>query len=108
MHRVIIGAKPGEKVDHKNGDGLNNLMSNLRITTQAGNQRGFAKIRSSNTSGFRGVSLNKLTQKFRAYLCHDGLLITVGFFPYREDAARARDAKARELGWPEEGMNFPQ
>ena len=33
MHRLIIGAKKGEQVDHINHDGLCNIKSNLRICT---------------------------------------------------------------------------
>lgn len=37
MHRVILGAKRGQIVDHINGDGLDNRRRNLRLTTPSGN-----------------------------------------------------------------------
>ena len=38
MHRLIMGARPGEEIDHRNGDGLDNRRSNLRPTSHALNQ----------------------------------------------------------------------
>jgi len=37
MHRIILGAKNGEIVDHINGDGLDNRRCNIRICTQSVN-----------------------------------------------------------------------
>lgn len=107
LHRVIMNALPEQLVDHKNGNGLNNQVWNLRVTTRAGNARGFNGLRTNNSSGYRGVDWNKALQKFRARLGHNNMLLELGYFSDAKEAARARDAKARELGWPEEGMNFP-
>ena len=37
VHRVVIGANPGEIVDHLNGDKLDNRRGNLRICTSSEN-----------------------------------------------------------------------
>ena len=40
LHREIMGPLlPGQVVDHKDGNGLNCLRSNLRVTTQPDNAR---------------------------------------------------------------------
>lgn len=54
IHRLILGAKKGEVVDHIDGDGLNNCRYNLRITDHAGNQQNQHKTR--NRSGFMNIA----------------------------------------------------
>jgi hypothetical protein len=106
LHRVLLDVKPGEQVDHRDGDGLNNQCSNLRIVTHAQNQRAFNRQQTNNKSGFRGVCWHKRLRKWLAQIPHDGVRRYVGLYDTPEEAAKARDEKARSLGWPEEGMNF--
>ena len=60
-HRVIyemfFGEIPsGKFIDHIDGDRKNNSIHNLRLVDRAGNSRNH-KTRSTNTSGFTGVTL---------------------------------------------------
>ncbi|HEX8610202.1 MAG TPA: HNH endonuclease signature motif containing protein [Telluria sp.] len=62
-HRVIWemvnGAIPdGMCIDHLDGDGLNNRLANLRITTLSGNQRN-RRIAKNNRTGVAGVTNHK-------------------------------------------------
>ena len=64
MHRLILGIKDKNiKVDHIDGNGLNNVRSNLRLATHAENMRN-RKKHSNNTTGYRGVQ--RVGKKYRA------------------------------------------
>ena len=70
-------------------------MSNLRWATTAENGQN-QKLSKRNTSGSKGVSLNKNTQKWQAYIQIDGIPIHLGYFDNLEDAKQARIIKANE------------
>ena len=58
VHRIIFLIEYGkfpEEVDHKDGNGLNNKISNLRPSTKAQNQQNKG-IYKNNTSGCKGIS----------------------------------------------------
>lgn len=89
MHRLLLGTKAGESVDHVDGDGLNNSRANIRICTQSQNLANRA-LSPRNTSGYRGVSRGRRVGKWRARIGD----WQVGEFDNPEDAARAYDAAA--------------
>jgi hypothetical protein len=96
MHRVILGAQPGECVDHRNRDTLDNRRENLRICTDAENRRNRGK-QCNNTSGFKGVCWNKRCHKWQARIMIDGNLINLGCFTIPEEAAVAYNSAAIRL-----------
>jgi hypothetical protein len=96
MHRVITKALPGQMVDHWDHDTLNNQRFNLRACSNAQNTAN-GKIRSNNTSGFKGVSWHKHIKKWSAQIRVAGRLIPLGYFTDPVEAARNYDAKAVEL-----------
>jgi hypothetical protein len=65
MHRVITDCPADRVVDHIDGNGLNNVKSNLRIVTRAINDLN-RKKRVNSSSNYIGVSLIKKTGKWRA------------------------------------------
>ena len=79
MHRFLINAPKGMLVDHIDGNPLNNRKSNLRLATAVQNQYN-RWISKANTSGFRGVSKDKRTGKWRASIRIDGKKIELGLF----------------------------
>lgn len=93
LHRVISGRERGDgtKVDHLDGDGLNNQRSNLRVTTHAINMRN-RRPRSFGTSRYRGVYWNKGAQKWFARATVDYRVIWLGSFDDEDDAGRVVEA----------------
>jgi hypothetical protein len=93
MHRVIVGAAPGEVVDHINGNTLDNRRANLRRCTHTGNSIN-RKLGKNNSSGYRGVSHDRRYGTWRASIRADRKQISLGCFATPEEAAMAYDRAA--------------
>lgn len=96
MHRLILNPAQGFFTDHKNGNGLDNRKSNLRIASLSQNQWNYS-IPKSNTSGFKGVSWYKKTKRWQAQIKKYSKSIHIGYFKTRIQAAKAYNLKAKEL-----------
>jgi len=94
------------QVDHIDGNGLNNRRSNLRLVTNAENQRAKQRKRLGCSSQFRGVSWDKVNRNWEAHIKVSGKKYRVGRFNNEIDAAKARDRKAIELFGPIAHLNF--
>ncbi len=68
MHHLVMG-NPNTKnvIDHINRNGLDNRVSNLRVTTQRQNVFN-ATIRKDNKSGYKGIFWDKTRNKWRITL----------------------------------------
>lgn len=105
LHRVIAGADKGEQVDHENGHVWDNRRGNLRIVTPLQNSQNKKFSAKMKTGGFKGVSPHG--RKFRCAIGHNYRTVYLGLHATAEDAARAYDAKARELFGEFAALNFP-
>ena len=105
MHREIMGAKPGQQVDHKNGDTLDNRRANLRICTQS--QNNMNRHTRTGTSRYKGVCWSKAKRKWQAGIQVDGKTKFLGYFHNEIEAARAYDVAARDLFGEYANLNFP-
>ena len=92
VHKLIAEAflinddnKPN--VDHIDNNKLNNNINNLRFATHIENSRN-RSIPINNTSSVKGVC--KSGNKWRAYICIDGIRMHLGVFETIEDAKLAR------------------
>ncbi len=89
LHREILGdAADGFYVDHIDGNGLNNVRANLRAATHKQNCRN-ARVKKSNTSGFRGVYYSKRDRNWVAQITVDRKTTNLGRFATAQDASRA-------------------
>jgi len=93
MHKILLGNTKGFDIDHILGDKLDNRRSNLRICTHQQNMFN-QRIRSTNISGFIGVSLMKNTGRYEAYIHHNGKKHYLGIYDNAVDAAIARNKEA--------------
>jgi hypothetical protein len=82
-------------IDHVNGNGLDNRRRNLRVVTPAINSHNVHHVWGK--SRFRGVCWDKQRNKWMAYLWFQKKMLRVGWFASEEEAARARDQKAKQL-----------
>jgi len=95
MHRQILNiSDPKIKVDHIDGNGLNNQRSNLRVCTNAENCRN-RTINKNNKSGFKGVFWRKDISKWAAEIKVNGKNISLGFHADINDAANAYKKASR-------------
>lgn len=103
LHRFIMGVtNPKIQVDHRDGDGLNCLRTNLRTATH---QQNMMNRRSKKE--FKGVFFYKRTKRWMAQIKMDYKSIFLGYYSTPEEAARKYDEKAKELFGEFACLNYP-
>lgn len=87
MHRYVLGLDPDSplRVDHVDGNGLNNTRANLRVVTHAQNMQN-RRMHSNNTSGARGVYRHQCG-RWVAVSRFNGKIKYLGLFDTVEQAA---------------------
>jgi hypothetical protein len=96
MHRLILNAPDGSVVDHVNGDTLDNRRANLRLATPIENARN-RKMQSTNTTGLKGVMLNKRTGTWRSKIRTGGCEVHLGTFKTAQEAHAAYCDAAKQF-----------
>jgi hypothetical protein len=119
MHRIIMQLTDKKIfVDHKDGNGINNQKSNLRAVTQAQNMCNRLSNKIA-TSKYVGVSWHQYKRKrkdgsyhyygyWTAVIGSNGKDFRLGLFKDEIEAAKAYDAKAKELHGEFARLNFPE
>lgn len=108
-HRVawlyMTGEWPRGQIDHINRDRTDNRWANLRVVKPSENiiNQG---IRSTNTSGIKGVSWDKKRRRWVAMITKDRKQQFLGYFDNLEAATAARRAAEAELHGERESMEM--
>lgn len=101
-HRVAwamhYGKWPKQQIDHINGNGLDNRITNLRDVDNAENRKN-QKRNSANTSGVMGVGPRPNGRRWRAEIKIGGKRLQLGTFDTFEEAVAARKSAEARLGF---------
>ena len=105
MHVVIMGRVEGKEIDHRSGNGLDNQRHNMRHCTHAENTMNQG-IRTSNASGYKGVSWHKGEKKWQSQIRQDGKVVHLGSFTCLIKAAKRYDKAAQLYHGEFSRLNF--
>lgn len=94
IHRLLLSSPEGVLVDHRDGDGLNNQRSNLRLATPLQNSQNYRRSREGCTSQYKGVCWAKTTSNWKAQIKVNGKSLTLGYFDSELEAALAYNEAA--------------
>lgn len=99
LHHLVLPLSDDLVIDHIDGNGLNNVRSNLRLVNRQDNSKNISKP-VNNTSGYMGVSCLP-NGKFRAYITTQDKQIGLGTYEDMLDAVKARKDAEKEYGFHE-------
>jgi hypothetical protein len=106
MQGMIIDCPKHLRIDHINGNGLDNRKENLRICTHAENGRNRKVNKGKKQSIYKGVTRNG--NKFKAAIVINWKKIYLGNYDTEEEAANAYDQAAMHHFGKFACLNFPQ
>jgi len=111
MHRLVLGiTDPMIIVDHKDGNGLNNCRSNLRLTNAKGNAQNRRPKKTNLYSPYKGITFLKdgRCHPWSAYIGGPNNRTRLGSYATAEEAALAYDRAAIARYGEFARLNFPE
>lgn len=103
---LYYGEWPYDQVDHIDGDRKNNKLTNLRLASKKENMWN-SKGKPNKTSEYKGVSWDRVRNKWAVYIKYDNKVKNVGRFNNEVEAALTYDKWAREKFGKFALLNFP-
>lgn len=97
MHRIIINAPKGKRVDHKDHNTLDNRKSNLRFKNCSDNGKNRKSKNKNNKSGYRNVSWNKKAGQWAVQLIVNGKNTLLKMFNDVHEAGEYAKIKREEI-----------
>lgn len=98
---------PKQEVDHIDGNGCNNIFTNLRCVSPQNNKRN-KRLYTSNNSGCSGVTWKRTLGRWRSVIYVCSKQIHLGYYNHIEDAIAARKAAEVKYGFHgNHGSNRP-
>ena len=95
LHTFLLGRAANKVIDHINGDGLDNRISNLRHCSQG--QNIMNTMSRGGVSKYKGVDYQKRTGRWRARVRANGVEFHLGYYQSEENAALAYNEAAKTL-----------
>lgn len=108
MHHLILSPKIGYEIDHKNGNGLDNRIENLRYATHTQNCQNSRKNKTHPSSKFKGVCWDKSRGKWIAQIQTNGIPRNLGRYDFEVLAAEVYDREAIRSFGEFAFLNFPE
>jgi len=95
ISRIIMNAPKGVIVDHKNRNKLDNRRENLRLATRTQNNQNRTPSKKTK-SGYKGVVWHKESQLWSAKIIINKKIISLGYYPTKEEAAEQYNIAAQK------------
>jgi hypothetical protein len=97
LHRFIMDAPEGYDVDHRDGDPLNNVRDNLRVTTRQGNMQNRRGANRNSKSGKKNIRIRN--GRYQARIKLNGKEKVLGTFDTEKEALQAVADYKEKVGW---------